>query len=85
VGNGFNFVFWYVGFNLALERFFEKKRVHKIENLTLNQRKEVRNMSYVKPEIVAQNAVLGSFAAGCGSNCRSGAMVPNCTDCERTN
>ena len=43
-------------------------------------------MAYTKPQIIAQNASTGSYAAGCGANA-SGAGIPGktgCVACERT-
>lgn len=45
-------------------------------------------MSYTKPQVVAQNGVAGSFAAGCNGNSRpNGSMSYNkakCKACEIT-
>ena len=39
-------------------------------------------MAYTKPKVVAQNAVAGSYAAGCPAN--SMATSYACKNCERT-
>ena len=39
-------------------------------------------MAYTKPQVIAQNASTGSYAAGCPVN-RDGA-TSYCHDCERT-
>lgn len=39
-------------------------------------------MAYTKPQVVAQNASTGSYAAGCPSNEASAGW--QCKDCERT-
>lgn len=39
-------------------------------------------MAYTKPQVVAQNASTGSYAAGCPTNERGGTAY--CRDCERT-
>mgnify|MGYP003397523942 FL=1 len=39
-------------------------------------------MTYTKPQVVAQNASTGSYAAGCPTNKNKGYY--NCRDCERT-
>ena len=42
-------------------------------------------MAYTKPQVIAQNASSGSYAAGCPSNRFSGDGYPSeCTKCERT-
>ena len=38
-------------------------------------------MAYTKPQVIAQNASTGSYAAGCPSNDNGGYR---CRDCERT-
>ena len=38
-------------------------------------------MAYTKPQVVAQNASTGSYAAGCPVNSRSFA---ECRECEKT-
>lgn len=38
-------------------------------------------MAYTKPQVVAQNASTGSYAAGCPGNCTHGM---DCIRCERT-
>lgn len=39
-------------------------------------------MEYTKPQVIAQNASSGSYAAGCPSNDRNASW--QCLDCERT-
>ena len=39
-------------------------------------------MAYTKPQVIAQNASTGSYAAGCPAN-RNG-FDQYCRDCERT-
>ena len=39
-------------------------------------------MAYTKPQVVAQNASTGSYAAGCPTNRNGGTIA--CKDCERT-
>lgn len=39
-------------------------------------------MAYTKPQVVAQNASTGSYAAGCPANERH--CESYCKDCERT-
>lgn len=39
-------------------------------------------MEYKKPEVIAQNAAQGSYAAGCPEKDRGGEIA--CKDCERT-
>lgn len=39
-------------------------------------------MAYTKPQVVAQNAAAGSYAAGCPTNKNNGYY--SCRDCERT-
>ena len=39
-------------------------------------------MTYEKPEVVAQNAATGSYAAGCPVNNKGGDI--SCKNCERT-
>lgn len=39
-------------------------------------------MAYTKPQIVAQNSVSGSYAAGCPTN--DNGIEYNCRQCERT-
>ena len=42
-------------------------------------------MAYTKPQIIAQNASSGSYAAGCPSNLRDGSKSGrNCANCELT-
>lgn len=43
-------------------------------------------MAYTKPQVVAQNAATGSYAAGCPAHDRSYNNSPplSCTYCERT-
>ena len=46
-------------------------------------------MAYTKPQIIAQNASSGSYAAGCPTNkdangCDTGAGLRQCKSCERT-
>ena len=50
-------------------------------------------MAYTKPQVIAQNASSGSYAAGCPENLsggssssttRSGGKLINCKACERT-
>lgn len=42
-------------------------------------------MAYTKPQIIAQNAASGSYAAGCGANQSYGGSMPSkCRSCERT-
>jgi hypothetical protein len=39
-------------------------------------------MAYVKPEVLAQNAAEGSFAAGCPSQCAQTRSNPTCKSCQ---
>lgn len=39
-------------------------------------------MAYTKPQVVAQNSVSGSYAAGCPTN--DNGTEYNCRQCERT-
>ncbi len=39
-------------------------------------------MAYTKPQVIAQNASAGSYAAGCPANDNGAASW--CKDCERT-
>ncbi len=39
-------------------------------------------MAYTKPQVIAQNASTGSYAAGCPAENRGG--NGRCQDCERT-
>lgn len=42
-------------------------------------------MAYAKPEVLAQNAAQGSFAAGCPAQNSGGPIGPQgCKNCERT-
>ena len=45
-------------------------------------------MAYTKPQVIAQNASSGSFAAGCPANDRKhylpGSTNPYCKQCELT-
>lgn len=41
-------------------------------------------MAYTKPQVIAQNAKSGSYAAGCPAKNTRGFGVPECKDCERT-
>ena len=47
-------------------------------------------MAYTKPQVIAQNASSGSYAAGCPAKDRGvdfntgGANPTGCTNCERT-
>ena len=46
-------------------------------------------MAYTKPQVIAQNASSGSYAAGCPANRASGLTAPGgqmtwCKACERT-
>lgn len=46
-------------------------------------------MAYTKPQVIAQNASSGSYAAGCPAKDRgvdwgSGPGATGCTNCERT-
>ncbi|CAM4190363.1 Bacteriocin [Treponema peruense] len=38
-------------------------------------------MAYTKPQVIAQNASTGSYAAGCPADNRG---WPSCLNCERT-
>lgn len=40
-------------------------------------------MTYEKPEVVAQNAAAGSYAAGCPAN-KANVGTMTCKSCERT-
>ena len=40
-------------------------------------------MAYTKPQVIAQNASAGSYAAGCPAN-RANMVWDECKDCERT-
>ena len=52
--------------------------------------KRRNTMAYTKPQVIAQNASSGSYAAGCPAKDRgydSGTGLPSatgCTNCERT-
>ncbi|WP_296025181.1 hypothetical protein [uncultured Treponema sp.] len=39
-------------------------------------------MAYTKPQVIAQNASTGSYAAGCPAN--NNGTSWNCRECERT-
>ena len=39
-------------------------------------------MAYTKPQVIAQNASTGSYAAGCPTN--ENGTYTRCRDCERT-
>lgn len=39
-------------------------------------------MAYTKPQVIAQNASSGSYAAGCPTGDRTASW--NCRDCERS-
>lgn len=39
-------------------------------------------MAYTKPQVVAQNAAAGSYAAGCPA--KNTSVSVRCKDCERT-
>lgn len=39
-------------------------------------------MAYTKPQVIAQNASTGSYAAGCPTNDKGSSF--NCKECERT-
>ena len=39
-------------------------------------------MAYTKPQVIAQNASTGSYAAGCPTGGRCGCVT--CKNCERT-
>lgn len=46
-------------------------------------------MAYTKPQVIAQNASTGSYAAGCpvkdrGKDCTISGTATGCTNCERT-
>ena len=46
-------------------------------------------MAYTKPQVIAQNASTGSYAAGCpakdrGNDYNCGSSTSGCTNCERT-
>lgn len=41
-------------------------------------------MAYTKPQVVAQNASTGSYAAGCPAQDRGWAGPSGCEACERT-
>lgn len=45
-------------------------------------------MAYTKPQVIAQNASTGSYAAGCPAKDRGndygGSLQTGCTNCERT-
>ena len=43
-------------------------------------------MAYTKPQVIAQNASSGSYAAGCPANKSShdGGFKSDCVKCERT-
>lgn len=41
-----------------------------------------KTMAYTKPQVVAQNAATGSYAAGCPTG--QGGSTHNCRTCERT-
>ncbi|MEE1059372.1 MAG: hypothetical protein U0K92_08320 [Treponema sp.] len=42
-------------------------------------------MTYTKPQVVAQNAAAGSYAAGCpAKDCTYGSTSNGCKPCERT-
>ena len=43
-----------------------------------------KTMAYTKPQVVAQNAAAGSYAAGCPANRNSTASPSLCKSCERT-
>lgn len=41
-------------------------------------------MAYTKPQVVAQNAAAGSYAAGCPANDNFYHSASSCKNCERT-
>ena len=41
-------------------------------------------MVYTKPQVVAQNASTGSYAAGCPAKDRTSGYTTGCEACERT-
>lgn len=41
-------------------------------------------MAYTKPQVVAQNASCGSYAAGCPAQNRQNHTANECANCERT-
>ena len=42
-------------------------------------------MAYTKPQVIAQNASTGSYAAGCPANIRNlGSSTHDCVKCEIT-
>ena len=45
-----------------------------------------KNMAYTKPQVIAQNASTGSYAAGCPAQNRGSSNFPpySCISCERT-
>lgn len=51
---------------------------------TVSSKKNIggKTMAYTKPQVVAQNAAAGSYAAGCPANNSSADY--HCKQCERT-
>ena len=51
---------------------------------TVSSKKNIggKTMAYTKPQVVAQNAAAGSYAAGCPAQNTS--VSVRCKDCERT-
>lgn len=43
-----------------------------------------KTMAYTKPQVVAQNAAAGSYAAGCPANRNNASAPSQCKSCERT-
>lgn len=43
-----------------------------------------KNMAYTKPQVVAQNAAAGSYAAGCPAQGTAAGSSSGCKACERT-
>lgn len=41
-------------------------------------------MAYTKPQVIAQNTSIGSYAAGCPADGGPFVTGPSCRDCERT-
>ena len=53
---------------------------------TVSSKKNIggKTMAYTKPQVVAQNAAAGSYAAGCPANRSNTAAPSQCKSCERT-
>lgn len=65
--------------DFCLLKFSVRRAVALKNRLSLFRRK---TMAYTKPQVIAQNASTGSYAAGCPAN--DNGTSTRCRDCERT-